>query len=399
MSDELIGIERDVVLSALIHDKATITISPVVKKNVKAENMILQNTEYKIYPQGIVFFKRFLSQWQAIDNVLDTNEKNNVKMNVSFYYKGRGLYGISTLKKVQNGYVVILPTNIQKMNSYSDENAKIVSGKIFLSGFTGVHSVFEQLKDFPLFDNKLWQHFSRNEFERAQYFLKNIATLEEIQLEEVCEKLIQNTKLLLYFPEKKIPKRNFFPFPLSITTSHIEDDISEPIRDFVSNTPYKMLVPLSESPKKDVYTILGMKPKMVSLTPNDVLDTLLMLPVCRYLIKDNKTDISPSVQTTLSVLCITDTSILFGYQKDKKHIFSSTKKSGEWDFPLAQGQEYSLQLNIPVRSMLRTIVLSFSVVQIFKDEKRVGCALCRYTSLQEEDRRFLYEKFTKSKLR
>ncbi len=385
MTDELIGIERDVVLNTLIQDKSQIVIFPVVKTGFSVEKMTLQSNEYKIYPQGILFFKRFLHHWKAIDDLLKNPANGSVRMNISFSHRGRGLYFISVLNRVRNGYALMLPSQVYKITEEKKDIFDEVSAKIFFEGFSNVYSRCEQSKNFTLFENNPWLYFSQKDFECSKEVLKNAASLEKVQLSQHCTKIMYDTKLLLYIPEKKIPKWNFFPFPVTVTEELVSYSIKKLVEDEVSSCIHPLYIPLCESPNANIHSILGLKAKVLLLTPSDVQDTLLLLPVCRFL--SQQIDANPLAveSNTLTIVCISETSIVLGYLRPKK--------KNAIDFPLVKGQEYTLQLCVPVENLVRTITTKISVMNIYNNGLQATCGVCRFLNLQEEDRRFLHEKY------
>ncbi len=399
MSNGLIGIERDVVLNTLIQDKSPIIVSPVVKPGVSVEQMTLQSSEYKIYPQGILFFKRFIPQWKPIDDLLRSNTKANIRLTVSFYHRGRGIFFISSLNLVQNGYALTLPAQVYKMDESPRELKNEVNASLFLEGVSGIYVRCIQAKGFRLFDNKLWLNFSKRDSEKSKSLLQSIALLEEISPKEYTQELLSKTKLLMYLPDKKLPEKNHFPFLLSITRNNREILSTKKLEEEIEECKYSVLIPLCESPRKEVHTIVGLKPNKNKITPSDVMDTLLLLPICSYLAQENKKTFFSHQTSFLHIICITDAKIVLGSFFEKKSIIPHMGKYHDQGFPLALGQEYIVKLHIPVGKMQRTIFVTISVLNIYSSDNKASCAICSFKNLQEEDRRFLYEKYNKAKLR
>ena len=112
-----------------------------------------------------------------------------------------------------------------------------------------------------------------------------------------------------------------------------------------------------------------------------------LIPVVRYLAE--KVAKMQSVQgrkDPLEVLFASHERIVFG------------QKAGNVD--LQEGTEYALEMSFPLPRPLteRKIFATCRVESnYFDDEKEFSCTVCRYTSLQEEDIRFLYEKGTGEK--
>ena len=113
---------------------------------------------------------------------------------------------------------------------------------------------------------------------------------------------------------------------------------------------------------------------------------LFLIPVCRYLAHDEiVTDIKAveTRSTPPTVLYINHERIVFGYKKDS------------YSFQI--GSEYALKLGFPLQTPVkkRTIYITCRTEAIYKNDASESeerfCAICRYTSIKEEDIRFLYE--------
>lgn len=113
-----------------------------------------------------------------------------------------------------------------------------------------------------------------------------------------------------------------------------------------------------------------------------------LIPVVRYLAeKVVKMESVQDRKSPLEILFINHERIVFG------------QKAGNAD--LQDGTEYALEMSFPLPRPLseRKIFATCRVESnYFDDKKELVCVVCRYTSLQEEDIRFLYEKGTGEKL-
>ena len=112
-----------------------------------------------------------------------------------------------------------------------------------------------------------------------------------------------------------------------------------------------------------------------------------LIPVVRYLSeKISKMQSVEGRKEPLEVLFASHERIVFG-QKAK-------------NIELLDGAEYAIEMNFPLpRPLLERKIFGACRVEsnYFDDEKEFSCSVCRYTSLQEEDIRFLYEKGTGEK--
>ncbi len=394
MSKGLFGVEREVVLNSIISDKSSLMMQKIESNNEHSDILTLNVNEYKIYEQGIVFFKKIMPQWfkKSLEGEI------GIQLTVSFYYRGRGLYFISTLKKVQNGFALIVPPIVNKMDVETQEDENIVNATIFQTGSSGVLAYCKEKSNYLLFENRLWLNFLHDEALLAKDFLYRFANLELVYLGDVISRLISDQKLVFYIPEKKIPTRNFFPYPISIIQDNIEHLMLSSVNAEIQECSHTAYIPFCESPLDEVHSVFGLKARMVMVSPMEVLDSILMLPVCRFLIQDHVIDKKHRVGSAyLSILCITDTKIIFGFPLKENKIYNLKKNDNQQIFPLEQNQEYSLHLHIPCDKFKRKISVTISVGHVYKNEGRAVCALCSFVNLQEEDRRFLYEKFNKTK--
>lgn len=117
-----------------------------------------------------------------------------------------------------------------------------------------------------------------------------------------------------------------------------------------------------------------------------------LIPVVRFLAEENHVAKVQSVEgraMPIEVLFANHERIVFGSRKD------SQSQS------LKEGCEYALEMLFPMKRPLndRKIFTTCRVESVYSDdEKTTSCSVCRYTSIQEEDLRFLYEKCTNEKL-
>lgn len=113
---------------------------------------------------------------------------------------------------------------------------------------------------------------------------------------------------------------------------------------------------------------------------------LQLIPVCRYLVEESSA--VEAVQGRVKPFSIL-------YVDHERIVFGSTNET----FPLSQGAEYALRMSFMLRQgpvVKRDVFATCAAAELYRsgDGKRI-CADCVYTSLKEEDKRFMYEKATK----
>lgn len=115
---------------------------------------------------------------------------------------------------------------------------------------------------------------------------------------------------------------------------------------------------------------------------------LQLIPVCRYLAEaKEKMQVVEGRVEPLDII----------YTDYERIVFASTTSN----MHLENGAEYALELTFPIESNViktRKMFLTCCVEALYQnDEKNFTTAVCRYTSIKEEDVRFLYEKSTNKK--
>ena len=114
---------------------------------------------------------------------------------------------------------------------------------------------------------------------------------------------------------------------------------------------------------------------------------LQLIPICRYLTeRQTKIESFSGSVKPLDILYVDHERIVFG--------------SVDENFQLSHGAEYALKLSFSLREgpvASRDAFATCTPAKVYRaDEGGRTCADCVYTSLQEEDRRFIYEKATKN---
>ncbi len=394
MNNALTGIERALIVKTLVQDKNPIMIRPEVNNAMFAKTLTLTNSDYRIYPQGIIFFTKFLPEWQTINNALTINNKCTIHMRVNFYHRGRALYFVTNIRKFQNGYGIVIPQEIYKLDVKLQEVKNNASGKIYFNKNSNIHTTCIEDEAFPIFENSPWRNFSKKSFEMGKYILKRIANLEEVKIDTPTYNLIKVTKLLLYKTENKVPMRDFFPYPVTITSDMIEEEKLSDIENNITKRNYQLYIPLCDTIDEKMHTIVALQTN-IRYSPLDIAETLLKLSMCKFFTQDMYTAITDKAkQNTLTIVSMSHSAITLGLQFENL----SGKHYRLEHFPLQEGKEYLLSITIPVGLLERTIRVKIYIKEVFSNGENAYCALCIFNELKEEDRRFLYEKYTKSKL-
>lgn len=111
-----------------------------------------------------------------------------------------------------------------------------------------------------------------------------------------------------------------------------------------------------------------------------------LIPICNYLtFKDEeKMEALQNRKKPLSILYVDHERIVFGSDNEgEKYI---------------EGNEYGLKLSFSIKNspvLSRDVFVTFIINKIYRVDDKKQCIDCVYTTIQEEDLRYLYEKTTK----
>ncbi|MDE6719183.1 MAG: hypothetical protein K2J68_04925, partial [Treponemataceae bacterium] len=117
-----------------------------------------------------------------------------------------------------------------------------------------------------------------------------------------------------------------------------------------------------------------------------------LIPVVRFLAEESQGAKVQSIEGRAEPL-----EVLFA--NHERIVFGTRTNAAETS--LKEGCEYALEMLFPMKRPLndRKIFTTCRVESVYHGEdKNASCSVCRYTSIQEEDLRFLYEKCTNEKL-
>ncbi len=118
-------------------------------------------------------------------------------------------------------------------------------------------------------------------------------------------------------------------------------------------------------------------------------DGIQLINIAKYFV-ENKNQMVKSIQTRVNpfeILFINHERIVFGFEKNDAIL-------------LSDGDEYALTMSFAIKetpSIVRSVFVTCKVNNLYESEnKKLFAAECIFTSLKEEDCRFLYEKTTSS---
>ena len=386
MNAPLTGIARDVVADFLFSEKPPLSLYAASEAQTDGEPLTLSGAQYEAVSNRLLFFP-FAAVPESFFAV--------ARIGVRFFYKGRGLYFSGELKRVKNGFALIVPQAIFKSDDVPPVYLKDISASIYIPGFTSAQARCRLADGFEPFNNRQWLCFSRKDALRSQNFFEPVSSLRKVELPPLCRALVDRTKRILYLPGKKISARNYFPFPVSVTADDINVEERPRIEDEVAALPYDVYIPLAQDGRQSVHTILAFKSYKPTISPVDIEEKLLLLPVCRFLGMPHADGGAAWHRLRpLSILSLNHTSLVLGGSGFSHGTgFAGAAESRGMPFPLTEGGEYRIRIRIFVGPVCRVLDATFFVSKLYKNGEGALCAFCSFSRIREEDRRFLYEKY------
>ena len=308
-------------------------------------------------------------------------------INIGFFYKGRGFFFSAEPKLTKNGYAFIIPPILYKQTDIVSKKQSIIHASTYYTSKEkkGNHVECIANEAFPLFQCSIWKYYPKNLVQQSLEYLKDIANLIPVNLDEDIRELIIEQNKILYVPDHSLPERNYFPFHATITLDDVPFYELNKWKERIKGFDNQVCIPLAETSLQanelvsNVHTILELQEESVIVSPLDIEDSLQLLPVCKYLSMEH--NFSSAIQgraLPFSILYISESIIILG-QIDNKMF-------------LEKGSEYALSLFIPLEIGNREVFLTVFVSKLYENKSGSCCAVCRFTSIKEEDRRFLFEK-------
>jgi hypothetical protein len=370
MSDSITGLERDVILYVFKTEKPELILEFQSSVN-KRDSLKIFDSNYSYISEGILFF-------QIGNDLLSLLISDEVK--IRFFYKGRGIYFSTKIKRMRNGYALVIPPTLNKSIDAEQPNSSAIKGRITYGSNSSLGINCVSSDSYPLLDKTIWLHWKNSEILGSEKWLNEVAGLEFCSLPPETQSIIENTKKILYIPDKKIPDRNYFPYDASITINDLDSNTINKVNNEIKKTPYFAYIPFAESSKDPVHSILGVKTQLITTSPLDIEDIISVLPISRFLGNTYIPERSVKGRAeSLQIISLTDSSVVFGVH----------------DSPLTlqKNQEYTFSLYCSTAIGYRIIQCGLAVSRTFENESGSKCALCRFIKVKEEDRRFLFEKY------
>ncbi len=358
MNNVLSGLERDLVVSYLCDDEVPFTIVPAQPAE-QIFSFVTGNNGIRVLPEGIILFT---------DSFLLPLDLVNTQVEVRFYFKKLGLSFYSKISKMKTGVLAIaIPKEILRLPDTVSSKESPFSCKLFLGeSFTGDCLECKQWENFPLFVPQIWRLLPVNPSSNLENLMKTMCGVEPVELPDLILDSMRRTGKALLISDGLLPNTDLFSFDCCITK-----------KDLFINYEYEKLVSSLES---GFYFVTGNLGKAYFIRqvvdPSHISELLPLLGAAFFLSEKEKTKSIQNRISPLNVLYVSSAEMLLALE------------SG--DFPLQNDIPYSVLLQIPMRTMRRSITLVCSVDSINTYNGRT-CACCRLSAVKAEDQRFLYE--------
>lgn len=305
MENKLSGIERELVLQYLIDGNVPVTVTPIESEDDKDSVPHLSTAVFPvaIKPDNISVLKEGIILLK--NPPISVSNFENKKVKVEFYFNRVGLFFVSEIKSIKNGFALVIPAEIQRIQDIEVVHKYDFSAVLFYSvdANKDVNFTCIPADGFELFTRPIWS---------------------SIPLE-------------------------------------LQDKAKKYLEEFV------------EIAKKTKKAGNGIQ----------------LINICRYMVVNQieKIEAIQGKVKPFDILFVNHERIVLGFNKNDA-------------IDLDVGKEYALKMSFSLKDssvVTRDVFVTFSVDNKYtcNDNKKI-CVDCSYTTLQEEDCRFLYEKATKT---
>ena len=367
MNDVLTGIERDVVIDYMRSEMPVLSIRLNL---VQDTAFAVPSGQYSVQQSVVIFSERFVPQYA---------KSLQTEILVSFYFKKRGLFFNSILQSKNNTCAVGIPDNIMKTEDVQiSASSEEFYGKLFYAAKNGQTEVgFSSNIDYPLFNPFVWRRV-----DLSDTFFKILETTTSFVRSEQTGNLIDSmreSRELLFVHGKRFPEKNPFPFKACLLSDDLQKKPASIVSTYkreVDSFSGSVFVPFSDI-KQTIAAEIPVTAFSQMAFPQvceKIMEQLAFVPAVSYLAE--KHEENSAVQDRISPLELV-------YVSERYVTFVCSLKT----ISFVPMQEYSFLLNVGYR----TIKAKCGVRHVFDHDGKTG-AVCVFTKLNPEDKRFLYEK-------
>jgi hypothetical protein len=342
---------------------------------------------------GLIVTKEGTIRFMKAPPKLDKHEDETAT--VIFYFKKLGLTFTSRLEQPNQLYEIFIPKTIFRL---PDENASqdhAVLGRLFFSitGNADVSVACVPQEEMPLFKYETWKYFTPENAEEGAGLICNfVPGTHKSHLPMLLFRALDQAKRLLYAPGGELPQESPFDFDVCVLHHEWNTGTPEGIKLLVaaSKLDQSFYMPLGAPPSPDLQDgaesfdqdglAISFDRNANEISPEKVEELISKTALCNFLTRPADVLASAALpdQHQLTIAYLSDKLVLLGGPAAR--------------FPLTQNQEYAFQLIYRSGLLSRAIYTTCFVSEMYTEPQgKRSCALCLFTSLKAEDRRFIFE--------
>ena len=373
MTNVLSPIERDIIINLLVSEHVILHLIFAHK--------LQESTTFRIETgeNGLIVTKEGIVRFMKAPQKLDKHE--NETATVIFYFKKLGITFTSRLEKPNQLYEIFIPKTIYRLPEENIPSDQAILGRLFFSitGMTDTRLPCVPQSEMPLFKYETWKYFTpENAEEGAELICNLVPGAKKSRLPQPLFSALNQAKRLLYMPGGELPRDSPFTFDVCVLHHEWNTGTPEGIRLLVAAAK------LDQS----FYMPIGQDDQAISfdtkeISPEKVEELISKTALCNFLTRPEE------ALTAAATPFLPDRhQLTLAYLSDKLVLLGGPASA----FPLTQKQEYAFQLVYRSGLLSRAIYTTCFVSEIYSDsQKNRACALCLFTSLKAEDRRFIFE--------
>ncbi|MDR3284976.1 MAG: hypothetical protein LBS97_07355 [Treponema sp.] len=376
MSNVLNMIERNIIVTLLSSESVVLHVFFYQEKTDPVEFVIKTGFEgVKMSARGVIVITQPPLQMDAFVGREAT---------LVFYFRTLGLSFTARLTKSASGLELAIPLEIRRLPENETETKNQMSVRLFFSisgqSDLGIPCIAE--KDFPLFRFDTWRGIRADNAGAAGTCLHKLQGADVWQLPPEITRELQKSGKLLYLPGGRLPEKKPFAFDCCVLSRDWDGPDYAPLAHKLRELPYSLYMPLGGAvqEKNGLAAAFGNGP-----VEQPKIEELIYLTVAaNYLTAREDSSASlplvpEGTEKSLSLLFVSEKILILG--------------GAGRSFPLEKNQEYALQMTCSGSQLIRQIYTACFVSEVYTaPESEKQCALCIFTNLKAEDKRFLFEK-------
>ncbi len=363
MNNVLSGLERDIVVSYLCEDDVPFTLVP----SQPAERIFSFVTGIggvQVLSEGIILFTDSFAL--PVDLV-------NSLVEIRFYFRKLGLSFSGRVSRTKTGALaVVVPKEILRLADSVSPMESPFACRLFLGeSFSGDCLDCRQWNGFPLFVPQAWRSIPEPPSKNLQKNMERLCGAVPAKLPPLVVKAMSQSGKAVVVAESSLCDSDPFPFDGCITKadSFVDQSFLDSVRSVQDG--FYFMTGGNSSVIGQVYGIRNV------VDPQHICEIIPLLSAAYFLSCDSeKNEAVKGRAAQLLVLYVSSSEMILACEHG--------------EFPLQTEIPYSVLLQVPMRSMRRSITLVCSVDSVYSQNNRT-CACCRLSSVKAEDQRFLYE--------